>query len=392
MREADGKARAALRARLESRRAELEADVLTRVRGIADPSEVADPIYAESLRRSVAAALQFGLDSIGGAEGHEPPIPVELLAQARLAARVGVGLDAVLRRYFAGYTLLGRYMIEESDREPLLGGAEMQHLLRDQATTFDRLTAAVAEEHGREAAERCTSAEQRRAERVERLLAGEDVETSELAYDLSAHHLGILAAGPGAVDAIRAVAADLDRRPLVVCRPEGPVWAWLGGRRALAPEELEPRLPPEVLVVVGEPGEGPAGWRLSHRQATAALPIARLGRERFVRYRDVALLASVLQDDLLCTSLQQMYLAPLADRGDGGVLLETLRAYFAAGRNVSSAASALGVNRNTVAGRIRMTEERLGRPVGAAAAELETALRLDCREQDGSPIYPGALP
>lgn len=191
---------------------------------------------------------------------------------------------------------------------------------------------------------------------------------------------------------IRALAAELDRRPLVVCRPDGPVWAWLGGRRALAPGELESRLPSKILVVVGEPGEGLAGWRLSHRQAAAALPIARQSRERFVRYRDVALLASVLQDDLLVTSLRQMYLGPLADKGDEGVLLETLRAYFAAGRNVSSAASALGVNRNTVAGRIRMTEERLGHPVGAAAAELETALRLNCREQGGSPIHPSALP
>ena len=35
-----------------------------------------------------------------------PPPPAALLAQARLAARSGVGLDTVLRRYFAGHTLL----------------------------------------------------------------------------------------------------------------------------------------------------------------------------------------------------------------------------------------------------------------------------------------------
>ena len=44
----------------------------------------------------------------------EAPVPVALLAQARLAARVGVSLDAVLRRYFAGYTLLGDFLIEEA--------------------------------------------------------------------------------------------------------------------------------------------------------------------------------------------------------------------------------------------------------------------------------------
>jgi hypothetical protein len=39
-----------------------------------------------------------------------------LLVQARLAARSDVSLDIVLRRYFAGYSLLGDFLVGEADR------------------------------------------------------------------------------------------------------------------------------------------------------------------------------------------------------------------------------------------------------------------------------------
>jgi hypothetical protein len=55
---------------------------------------------------------------------------------------------------------------------------------------------------------------------------------------------------------------------------------------------------------MGEPARGIDGWRLSHRQAKAALPTALRAPEAFVRYGDVALLAATLADDLLATSLR----------------------------------------------------------------------------------------
>ncbi|HEY4778047.1 MAG TPA: helix-turn-helix domain-containing protein, partial [Solirubrobacterales bacterium] len=133
-----------------------------------------------------------------------------------------------------------------------------------------------------------------------------------------------------------------------------------------------------VFVTVGEPGEGPSGWRFSHRQAKAALPIAERRGQAVLRYADVALLASILRDDLVATSLHQLYLEPLERARDGGrVGRETLRAYFASGRNISSTAAALGVDRRTVTNRIRAIEDLFGRPLGDFATELETALRLD---------------
>jgi DNA-binding PucR family transcriptional regulator len=90
------------------------------------------------------------------------------------------------------------------------------------------------------------------------------------------------------------------------------------------------------------------------------------------------LVAAIARDDLIESSLRQLYLVPLEGTRDGGrIARETLRAYFATERNISSTAAALGVDRGTVRNRIRMIEELLGRSLQASAADLEIALRLD---------------
>jgi hypothetical protein len=334
------------------------------------------------LRAAVSAALDYGLAGLERGEQRAPQIPVALLAQARLAARNGVSLDTVLRRYFAGYALMRDFLIEEAGQESLLQGDALKRLLRAQATIFDRLLAAISEEYVREEECRLDSSEERRAARVQRLLDGELLDASELGYDFDAHHLGLVAAGPGAAGAIRELAASLDTRLLVVRRDESSAWAWFGARRDLDPAELQriaaASLPAQVALALGEPAEGLDGWRLTHRQACAALPIAIRSPGSVVRYADVALLASILQDDVLTTSLRRLYLEPLAKaRDDGEALRGTLRAYFAAGRHVSSAAATLGVTRHTVTKRLRAIEELLGRPLGACSTELDAALRLE---------------
>ena len=370
------RARRTLRERLEGRREEIERATLDRVYGISDPAEIADPDYAQGLRATVSAALDYALEAIERGEEKAPPPPPALLAQARLAARHGVSLDTVLRRYFAGYALIGEFL----SREAQAGRApEAPALLRGRAAVFDRLIAALSEEYEREAQSAPASPEQRRAERVRRLLAGEQLDTSGLSYEFEGHHLALVAAGPGAESALREIAQGLDCRLLMVSPEEGLAWAWLGARRAQNPSELgiEAGEGEGPSIAIGEPGEGLSGWRLSHRQAAAALAVARRGGESVVRYRDVALLASVLRDELLVTSLRQIYLEPLEAERDGGELLrETLRAYFAADRNVSSAAAALGVDRSTIARRLREIEARIGCSLPTCGLEFEVALRL----------------
>lgn len=369
-------ARAALSERLRARRSEIEQATLTRIYAVSAPTEVTDPAYAEGLRTAVCTALDYALAGIEAGSSRPSPIPVELFAQARLAARNGVNLDTVLRRYFAGHTLLGDFVIQEAGS--LLPQAELQRLLKAQAALVDRLMAAVTEEYTREAKGRPETAEERRTEWVERLLDGEPLDTTELAYDFDAHHVGVIVAGSGAAEAFRDLAAARGSQHLTVRRGEDTVWAWLGTRRRLDPAELAPGWPAGVFVAVGEPAQGLLGWRLTHRQAAAALPIALRSHKPYIRYADVPVLASIHQDDLLAASLRELYLAPLEEgREEGKMARETLRAYFAADRNVSSAAAALEVDRHTVTSRLRTIEERLGAPLSSCAFDLEAALQLE---------------
>jgi hypothetical protein len=376
-------ARTVVAARLRERLPEIQAAVATRVYSIADPHEVADPAYVEGLKAALAAAVEYRLAVLELGERRAPAVPEVLLAQARLDARDGVALDTVLRRYFAGNTHFGDFLVEEAERAEV-PSAELRGLLREQATLGDRLLAAVSAEHAREAANRPSGgARERRREIVKSLLGGELVDHSEIEYDFDGRHLALMAKGEGAEALMREVANRLDRRLLMVRREEEAKWAcWLGGRRQLGAEEalrvLRETSPKGVFVTVGEPAEGLAGWRFSHLQAKAALAIAERRREPVVRYADVAVLASILRDDLVAGSLRRLYLEPLAQSRDNGkVARETLLAYFEAERNISSTAAALGVDRRTVRNRLSAIEALLGRPLRGSMADLEIALRLD---------------
>jgi PucR C-terminal helix-turn-helix domain/GGDEF-like domain len=380
--QAPGDAGAEIARHLRERRSEIEQTALARVHGVSDPRGGEDPEYASGLRAAVAAAVDYGIAGISGPSDRPPPIPPQLLAQARRAAHNGVGLDTVLRRYLAGYMLLGDFLIQAAqEADAAQEGEELRRAWRGMARLFDRLLGAVAEEHGEESAGRRQNAEQRRAERVRRLLAGELLDVAKLDYDLGGWHLGAIATGPGARVAVRDLAKGLGRQLLLVQGNAEAVWAWLGGQQKVPAAEAL-RLAsacwsPELSLALGEASEGIGGWRLTHRQARAAAPIATCGAPTLVSYADVALLASALGDEVLAASLRETYLAPLERERDGGVsLMETLRAYFAAGRNISSAAAALGASRQTVKNRLSLTEQLIARPLDSCAAELETALRL----------------
>jgi hypothetical protein len=372
---------APLEDRLRARREELEQAALARIAEISDPGSAPDPAYLAGLRAALAAALDFGLTAIVN-PGREPePVPVQLLGQARLAARNGVSLEAVLRRYAAGHSLLADTLLDEAAAAGI-GAAELKSALRALAERYDRVVVAVSEEYGREAEVDPQSSERRRYVLLRRLLGGERLDASELGYEFDAHHLALVASGAAAAQALVALGDRLDRLLLLAEPDEQSVWAWLGGRRRFECEELgfiaSYPWPDGSALACGETGRGLAGWRLSHRQAAAALPVAQRGPTTLVHYADVALLASVLQDDLLAASLRQSYLAPLEQERDAGAAAkQTLRAYFAAAGNVSSAAAALGVNRATVRSRLGAIEERYGRPLDATSAEIEVALRLD---------------
>jgi hypothetical protein len=371
--------RAELVARLEARSTEIEEAIFARVWALSDPMEIDDPEYRNGLRRTVAETIRYALMTIEKGQDWEAPIPAAAAAQARLAARSGVRLDTVLRRYAAGDRLLGEFIMDETRRFP---SEVLRKVLRVQGPQVDRLMAAVAAEYMDEAEQIRRSPAQRLGERVQRLLAGEQPDDIEpLEYELDAWHLGLVIAGSRAEAAAHTLASGLRRAPLVVGRGNV-AWAWLGGRRPLAVSEVERQLDSgllgEVSVAVGEPRRGLDGWRLTHREAQAARLVMLRRPRRFVRASEVTLLAAVLGDESLAKSLRATYLAPLDELGDSGrVLRDTVRAYFAAGLNAAAAAAALKVDRHTVQRRLRKVEEALDCLLHECHAEIEVALSLE---------------
>ncbi len=369
--------RADLACRLRKRRSEISQAILECVRdGLSDPVGEGNAEYTAGLAQTVGAVLDFGLKGIERGAERSGPIPSVALEQVRRAVRAGVSLETVMRRYVAGYTLLWDFVVEEAECGGLLKGEALCSLNQTQALLLDRLITSILAEYENELKEAECSPEREQAEGVRQLLAGRRVDAVNLDYDLEGWHLGAIARGAGALTAMRRLASSLDRKLLSVTDGDGTVWAWLGGQPKLAASDIERALsvgwPTGVSLALGESARGIEGWRLTHRQAQAALRVALRKPQWLTRYSDVALLASLLQDEALARSLVEIYLSPLEGQRE---LHDALRAYLAAGGNAATAAARLGVARKTMERRLRTIEDRLG-PLVSAYAELAVALRL----------------
>ncbi len=376
--------RAELVQRLRARSGEIENALVDRVQALSRNAEGDDPDYRAGLRATVAESLDYALVGIERGNEWEGRLPAAAGAQARLAARSGVPLETVLRRYAAGDRLVGEFVLEEAAGMP---HQQTQQILRSQGPHVDRLMAAVAAEYVEELELLRRSPSQRRAERVQGLLAGASpADVGWLDYELDAWHLGLIVTGPRPDVAARTLAAGIGRRSLVVVRGDETAWAWLGGVKSdIAEVEryLEAGVLGQASLAVGEPRHGLEGWRLTHHEAKAAQQVMLRRPRRLIQASDVVLLAAVLRDELSACSLRQTYLAPLDEVGDvGGVLRQTLRAYFEAGFNAATAAAALQVDRHTVQRRLRKVEEALGRRLHANHAEIEVALLIEELEKE----------
>jgi PucR-like helix-turn-helix protein/diguanylate cyclase with GGDEF domain len=382
--------RAGVVERLRARRSEIEGAIFAHV-GDADrfgPAGGDDPEYVAGLHASVAAALEYILAGIEHGEEWPGPIPSVAVEQAQRAARHGVGLDTVLRRYVAGQRLMSEFIMAEADGLPM---RELHRVLALQGMLVERLIAGVSSEYECEDRRVGASLEQRRSERVRRLLASEPVDMAELDYDFDAWHLGVIATGGRAQLAVRGLQTALRRQSLSVSHGRQTVWAWLGGKHRLEAAEIERVVTGKglsgVSLTVGEPAEGMRGWRVTHRQAQEALLVALRRPQSVTRFADVALLVPWLEDPARARSMVEIYLSPLDSLGDDGhALRETLRAYFAAGHSIEATAAELVRDRGTVRRRLRRIEQVLGCPVDTRQAELVVAMRLE--ELDSSAGHP----
>jgi hypothetical protein len=384
-----GPARRALVGRLRSRQAELQEAVFAHVRGVApDAVTDEDAQLALGLREMIAACVDFGLAGIEQGEQWPGPAPPAVAAQARRTASRGMTLATALRRCAAGSTLLWSIVLGEVVRQDLSDEQRYALLLQASAVMGSLLVCVqveIGDAHAIEIRRGARSREQRRAEIVHKLLAGEPVDAGELAdleYELEAWHLGVIATGTEAGKAVRGLAAGLGRELLSVAHGRETVRAWLGGQRQPAFEDVERVLRARedvgVSFAIGEPRRGADGWRQTYGEAESALLVARCRPYKLTRYRDVAQEAAALQDEAFADSMIETYLSPLDDMRIGGQAARmTLRALFQTGHNVSSAASALKVDRSTVHRQRNEIERLLGCQLRMHQGEIEVALRIE---------------
>jgi len=339
-------------------------------------------------RTEVAAFLPESLDRqlrAFAADKLPPAAPADEAEVARAVARAGE-LGALLNTYRSAQAVLWETwfgLVEDSE----LAVADRRALLSRGSDFFfryaDLLADHVAAIYQSELERSSQSGENRRFLAIRSVLEGNspDPSSSALEFDLDQHHLGLLAWGEGADDAVRQLAASLERPYLLTGPTNEAWWAWISGVRPFDIDEehaVERFLPPpETLVAVGQPAFGEQGFRATHRQAQRAQWASRLAEQSLVRYADVA------AESLACENSEeaQLFVARELrgiedDSAASQRIRDTLLAYFESEHNAASAAARLGVHQQTIANRLRAVEERLGRSVGARRLELELALRL----------------
>ena len=345
-----------------------------------------DPELAETVRVSCLANLEAGLGALAGDRELPREIPTEARDLAMLMARLDLPIAALLRAYRLGHAMIWRRFFDEVERTAVDEEDRRETLAIASDYLFDyvdRLANMLTDEYTAERDRSMRSREQRRTQLVRDVLDGADPEPAaamgELDYDLRLNHLACVASGADAEGAARGLARALDApHVLVVSIAADTVWTWFGRVR---PFDLPERLsgPKGAVISIGDPGQGSEGFRRSHREARDAHRVA-LGGDgapALVRYDEVAL-ESLFADDpdraraFIARELRGLDGADARSRR----LRETLRAYFGCAQNASAAAALLGVHEHTVSYRLRTIEQRLGRPVTARRAELETALRL----------------
>jgi AcrR family transcriptional regulator len=153
-------ARAVVVERLRARRSEIDEAIFARVSDQwFDRTGSGDPEYVSGLRAAGVAALDYILVGIEHSGESLEPVPAAALEQARRAARIGVGLETVLRRYLAGYAVLERFVIQEAEHEdrisPTQGsvshqGSVLNDVLGITSALVDRLITAVSSAYKKE--------------------------------------------------------------------------------------------------------------------------------------------------------------------------------------------------------------------------------------------------
>lgn len=206
-----------------------------------------------------------------------------------------------------------------------------------------------------------------------------------LGTPLDGWHVGVVLGAPtGAIieqRAVEAVVSSLARSagvttPLRYDTSGGIVWLWVGSERPLeAPRIDDLRVPAPLVVGIGRPHPGAAGFRRTHLEALDALRTCGAGPG--AAYPEVALASVLSADDERARWFVDVALGEIAaDSPEMADLRDTLRVFYATRMRIAPAADLLFVHRNTLISRLERIERVLGHSVADRTAETQAALVL----------------
>lgn len=334
--------------------------------------ELARALWEET--RSLLAGVIAGLDGTGAAPLEAP---AESRHVVRMAADLAIPVAPITAAYRVGQSVLEEWMFAAVGRVAAGDVARTHALTAAHRFLFAYVEAVVPlveQQYRRDRYGAARSADQRRLQLVRRILAGDPVPVTALAYPLEdMHHIGVLVEGEDRHGAPELVPAGDVVAALWVPAAAGTWWGWVA---TVERPTLEVPAGPARPTGVGEPMRGRAGFRRTHDQARRAFAVAQRTRG-VARFGHVGIEALSLADAPGAHELVIAVLGPLAG-GDArtATLRATLEAYLASGQNAAAAGAVLGVSDRTVANRVRSAEDHLGFAVVSRSVDLGAALRV----------------
>ena len=290
--------------------------------------------------------------------------------------------------------------VARSSDDAALVGAAAELASRWVSGAFGALADVVERSYEAERGRWLRSMQASRTAEIDEITSGRETDAGgasrRLRYELSRHHIAVLAWTTNAPDGVDA-SSQLDTAVSEIAEAlgaEGTLTQPLGlldlaaglsrGREfapaALARAGLSQAVDRDVRVAIGDPGVGLGGFRRSHHQAQAARRIAisaPRSHGRVTRYRRVAAVAALSADEEHARMFVRRTLGPLTEDDDATRrIAATLQVFLEEHASRARAAKRLGIHENTVTYRVRQAEEILGRPIEDHGLRLSAALML----------------
>jgi L-fucose mutarotase/ribose pyranase (RbsD/FucU family) len=352
--------------------------------------ELADSSNLQLIRASAYSNSNALLDAMIRAMPLDQMAPsAEVVQSTRAMAQHGISHDAVMRGYRLAIAYwcarwadaVGRHCADSALAAPVVGSGTA-FLLR----WLDMASAQVSAEYRDEAERLARDGSMARAAYVRRLLADEaDVSQAsrQLGYTLAGYHVAlVLCRHPDADQApleatALALAQDVaNSRPLIVRADPDTVWCWIQTDRV----RKQPSTSAAVLVGLGRPASGIAGFRSSHHEALEALRVARIASHAAgttTTFDEVELVALCTADPAACHTFITETLGSLAaDTEEAHRMRVTLETFFACDGNYRATGDRLFIHHNTVRYRLDRIESMLGYRPPKNRRRLDLALHL----------------